>query len=376
MMETSGLSNWLTSLLKPMPAPAPAPSAPAPAFEHAPVAEAALTAAPGPHPNLVALYDRARAREAALVQERLAMEPKVMAAFGMLGALLIGTAIAGNHLVWGLTQWHSPWHVALVAIPNVVAVGLLVRGAMGARRVIDGLLAERKFPFAAQAGLSDPLACVDKDPDGWLTALIQDVHAANNAHDLSLKKQQERFAQLVRLLTRLALVLAVQTGYNAVWQQAAQAAPKPGQPNVGVTPAPIRAVPTPSPVAPTPSPTATATAPATGVSPTAASTLRPAGVASAPAVRVRRVLPTTAPRLAATAQPAATPTPLPTETVKPIVVPSPKGPRKGPEGPEPLRVPLPAAKPAVPTTAPVAPEKKPAVAPAQSAAPATAPNGL
>jgi hypothetical protein len=330
------------------------PSAPAPAVEHAPVADSALPAAPGPHPNLVALYDRARAREAALVQERLAMEPKVMAAFGMLGALLIGTAIAGNHLVWGLTQWHSPWHVALVAIPNVVAVGLLVKGAMAARRAIDGLLAERKFPFAAQAGLSDPLGCVDKDPDGWLTALIQDVHAANNAHDLSLKKQQERFAQLVRLLTRLALVLAVQTGYNAVWQQAALAAPKPGQPVTGVTPAPIRAVPTPSPVAPTPSPTATATA-----SPL------PAGVASAPAVRVRRALPTIAPRQAAPAQPAATPTPLPLETAKPIVAPSP------------------VVKPTVPTAAPVAPEKKPTAAPekkpappVQTPAPAAAPSTL
>jgi hypothetical protein len=358
MMETSGLSSWLTSLLKPSPAPAPMPSAPAPAVEHAPVADSALPPAPGPHPNLVALYDRARAREAALVQERLAMEPKVMAAFGMLGALLIGTAIAGNHLLWGVTQWHSPWHVALVAIPNVVAVGLLVRGAMAARRAIDGLLAERKFPFAAQAGLSDPLGCVDKDPDGWLTALIQDVHAANNAHDLSLKKQQERFAQLVRLLTRLALVLAVQTGYNAVWQQAAQAAPKPGQPDAGVTPAPVRAVPTPSPVAPTPSPAAT---------PTASPTLHPAGVASAPAVRVRRALPTIAPRQAAPAQPAATPTPLPVTTAQPTVAPSPS------------------VRPVAPTAAPVAPEKKPAPTEKKPAAPATpvpttastaAPNGL
>lgn len=346
MMETSGLSSWLTSLLKPTPAPAPMPSTPAPVVEHAPVSEAALPAAPGPHPNLVALYDRARAREAALVQERLAMEPKVMAAFGMLGALLIGTAIAGNHLVWGLTQWHSPWHVALVAIPNVVAVGLLVKGAVAARRAIDGLLAERKFPFAAQAGLSDPLGCVDKDPDGWLTALIQDVHAANNAHDLSLKKQQERFAQLVRLLTRLALVLAVQTGYNAVWQQTAQAAPKPGQPNAGVTPAPVRAVPTPSPLVPTPSAAAT---------PTVAPALHPAGLASAPPVRVRRVAPTIAPRQAAPAQPAATPTPLPIETAKPIVAPSP------------------VVKPAVPTAAPVVPEKKPTAAPEKKPAPPVQP---
>jgi hypothetical protein len=356
MMETSGLSHWLTSLLKPAAAPAPVSPAPAPvAFAPAEAAPGA-PAAPAPHPNLVVLYDRARAREAALQQERAAMEPKVMAAFGVLGLLLVGATVATEGLAWGLSQWQSPWRVALVAVPNVVAVACLVRWAWDARRAVGELLAERKFPFAGHQALVDPLVCLGKDADGWLTGMIQDVHASNNAHDLSLRKQHERLQALVGGLTRLGVLLLVVSGYDAVWRQQAPVAAAPAPAPVASA-APAAIAPT---VAPSPDASPVAARPAWPIRPSAAApTVRavapvasPAAAAPRRALVAPRVQPTVAPR-ARLAEPVTAPAAV--ATAQPVATTAPAQPPRA-AAPTPAAPAAPAAekKPAVPA------EKKPA----------------
>lgn len=347
MMETSGLSHWLTSLLKPAAAPAPAAPAPAPVAFAPAEASPGAPAAPAPHPNLVVLYDRARAREAALQQERAAMEPKVMAAFGVLGLLLVGGTVATEGLAWGLSQWQSPWRIALVALPNVVAVACLVRWTWDARRAVGELLAERKFPFAGHQALVDPLVCLGKDADGWLTGMIQDVHASNNAHDLSLRKQHERLQALVGGLTRLGVLLLLVAGYDAVWRQ---------QGPVVAAPAPVASV-APAAIAPTTAPMAdpspVAARPAWPIRPSAvAPTVRAvAPVASPAAATPRRSL--VAPRVQPTVAPRA-------RVAEPVTAPA----AVATAQPVPATVPTQAPRAAAPTpAAPVAPaaEKKPVV---------------
>lgn len=349
MTESIGLSAWLSNLLKPAAPPPAAVSAPA-----APMTATIETVLAAPsaqaHPNMVALYDRARARESALWQERAAIEPKAMAAFGVFGVLMAGAAIAMNHLAWGLMQWHSPWHVALIALPNLAVTGLGVRWAIDARKTVMELFAERRFPMSSQAGLAEPLSSLGHNPDGLLTGLIQDLHASNNALELSVRKQQEKLVTVVRLLGRLGFVLVLQTAFNVVAERVAVAAPAPA-PKAAVAPV----------AAPVAAPSAQAVPPSPAMTPVVEKTLAPAHprvvamrslqpslrpsltpTASPGLFRSRHTMRQAHPALAASPLTAATPTTVPTTRVAPTT--------------HPVASPVHTAPVAVPTKAPAAPE--------------------
>lgn len=175
------------------------------------------------HPNLQLTYERARQKEASIVNDANGVINKVAAALAFVGIIVVGLLTAIDRLAWGFIQDHSARQAEWIFWPNILQSLMWLALAC---KTVPQLISVYKSTLIMETWgpeLSQPERTLIESPDVMLIRLLKDMNFANRFNSEQVFLRQRALEKALVNLLIIAVLIVVQIGYNSAWKIALEA---------------------------------------------------------------------------------------------------------------------------------------------------------